>query len=106
MNAYTKYRINAIINLAIGGILLSIISRVIDGDSVFESDTIVHGITVGILVAIFELFIFKFKFRKLNFLSHFFLKSSILTIVIYVLGVCVFFIDFLVCVIRSFSSYV
>jgi adenylate cyclase len=106
LKAYTKYRINSIINLGIGGILLSILSRVIDGDSVFQIDTIVHGITIGTLVGIFELFIFKSKFRKLNFLSHIFLKSIILTIVIYVLGVCLFFIDFLFGEIPSFTAYI
>jgi adenylate cyclase len=106
LNAYAKHRIKAIIKLGVGGILLSILSRVIDGDSVFQIETIVHGITVGTLVGIFELFIFKSKFRKLNFLSHFILKSSILTIVIYVLGVCLSFIDFLYGEIPSFTAFV
>ncbi|MCK5456838.1 MAG: hypothetical protein KAI45_06890 [Melioribacteraceae bacterium] len=106
MSAYTKYRINSIINLAIGGILLSILSRIIDGDSVFEISTIVQGIAVGTLVGIFEIFIFRFKFRKLNFLSHFFLKSIILTTVIYVLGVFLFFIEFLYGKIPSFTAYI
>lgn len=104
MNSYTKYRLNIIIRLGLGGILLTIILRLIGGTPLFQFGTVVQGFLTGALVGLFELF-FKSKFRKLNFITHFILKSVILTIFIYLLIICLLFVDYLVGDITSFRTY-
>lgn len=105
MNAYTKYKLNIIIKFGLFGILLSMIVRLIEASSVFVPGTVIQGFLTGILVALFE-FAFKTKFRKLNFIKHYLLKSISITIFIYILNSSLLYIDYLLDDILSFENYV
>jgi adenylate cyclase len=105
LNAYTKYRLNIIFKLGLAGILLSIVSRLIDGSPLLVPGTVVAGISLGVLVGIFELFFFKSKLRNFSFLTHLLLKAVILCLVIYALITLLLFVDYLAGEFASFEAY-
>ncbi len=67
--------------------------------------TVVTGLSLGVLVGIFELFFFKSKLRNLNFLVHLLLKAVILSLVIYTLITLLLFADYLAGEFTSFDAY-
>ncbi len=106
LKPYTKNRLSILLQLGLGGICISILLRIVNGVSLLEPGTIVSGFLLGVVVGIFELFLFKSWLRNFNFLFYMFIKSIILTLVIYILISFLIFIDFLAGEITSITAYI
>ena len=64
LKPYTKNRLSIILKLGLGGICISILLRVVHGVSLLEPGTIVTGFLLGVVVGIFELFLFSIVNRR------------------------------------------
>jgi adenylate cyclase len=82
VNVYTRRRIEATLKVALACVPVSFVIRYIEIRGV-NPGSFVIGFTMGLVIGVFEFFIFRDRLRNLPFVPHLLVKAAVLAVMLY-----------------------